>query len=37
LGRLEDALLVEAELLELLSLADAGHPILLELQRLQKS
>jgi len=36
-GRLADARAVEAELSNLLSLADPGHPILLELERLQKS
>jgi tetratricopeptide (TPR) repeat protein len=37
IGRVEDARIVEAELRELLAFADADHPILLELERLQKS
>ncbi len=36
-GRVEDARKVEEELLTLLALADADHPMLLELQRLQGS
>lgn len=36
-GRAEDALAVEGELRKLLAFADADHPILLELQRLQSS
>jgi hypothetical protein len=37
IGRVEDARVVEVELLALLALADADHPILLELQRLPKA
>ncbi|MET0619907.1 MAG: hypothetical protein ABW056_06490, partial [Thermoanaerobaculia bacterium] len=36
-GRMDEARAVEADLRKLLSLADADHPILLELERLQKS
>jgi tetratricopeptide (TPR) repeat protein len=36
-GRVEEARVVEAELAKLLVLADRDHPILLELERLQKS
>ena len=36
-GRTEDAHAVEAELSNLLALADADHPILVELRRLQKT
>jgi tetratricopeptide (TPR) repeat protein len=36
-GRMEDARAVEAELSTMLSLADADHPVLREIRRLQKS
>ena len=36
-GRAKDARRIEAELSKLLALADADHPILREIQRLQKS
>jgi hypothetical protein len=36
-GRTEDARKVERELLSLLALADADHPMLLELRRLASS
>jgi hypothetical protein len=36
-GRAADAQRIEADLSKLLAFADADHPILLELQRLQKS
>ncbi len=36
-GRVDEARVVEADLRKLLALADPDHPILLELERLQKS
>ena len=35
-GRAEDALVIEADLLKLLALADADHPILRELKQIRE-